>query len=283
MTKAQIVAQIVKKKSFLCVGLDTDYEKIKHLGLGRGAEAIVAFNKKIIEATADFAVAYKINTAFYEALGAEGWLAMEQTCKLLPPDTFRIADAKRADIGNTATQYAKAFFENIDFDAITLSPYMGADSILPFLDYPDKFAIVLALTSNPSAAELQMLKVENNSENKLSHDAQTQYLYQALIQQSFEWGNEQNIMFVAGATRPEGLAAIRKRAPNHFLLVPGLGIQGGSLAQITNAGQNHEIGLLVNASRNIIYAGNTASNFQSEAAKQAANIANEMRQFVDKI
>ena len=269
MNRTQLVEQIKLKQSFLCVGLDTDIEKIP-AHLQSRPNGVVEFNKQIIDATKDYCVSYKINTAFYEAMGARGWDAMEETCEYIPSSHLKIADAKRADIGNTSAYYAKAFFEKMKFDAITVAPYMGEDSLRPFLDYENKWTIVLGLTSNKGANDFEMLKMKNNNEN---------YLYEQVLLTVSKWGNENNLMFVVGATRAEELSNIRKIIPDNFLLVPGVGAQGGSLADVAKYGMNKDCGLLVNASRAILYAGSD-TNFAEEAKKVAMGYQEEMKVFI---
>lgn len=242
MTKQFLVEQIQQKKSYLCVGLDTDVTKLpKHLQ--SKSNAVVEFNRAIIDATKDYCVSYKINTAFYEAQGLKGWQAMEETLHYIPSTHFKIADAKRGDIGNTSSQYAKAFFETLPFDAITVAPYMGEDSIRPFLEYEKKFTIVLALTSNAGAKDFELQKTG------------VEYLYEKVLRTVSRWGNDNNLMFVVGATQAVELQSIRQIIPDNFLLVPGVGAQGGSLEEVSKYGMNKNCGLLVNASRAIIYAG----------------------------
>ena len=269
MNRIELVEQIKSKQSFLCVGLDTDIEKIP-AHLQSRPNGVVEFNKQIIDATKDYCVSYKINTAFYEAMGARGWDAMEETCEYIPSSHLKIADAKRADIGNTSAYYAKAFFEKLKFDAITVAPYMGEDSLRPFLDYENKWTIVLGLTSNKGANDFEMLRMKNNNEN---------YLYEQVLSTVSKWGNENNLMFVVGATRAEELSNIRKIIPDNFLLVPGVGAQGGSLADVAKYGMNKDCSLLVNASRAILYAGND-TNFAEEAKKVAVGYQEEMKSFV---
>ena len=227
MTRSQLTQQIHLKRSYLCIGLDTDVTKIPD-HLKEHPDAVFEFNKQIIDATKDLCVAYKMNTAFYEAMGSKGWEAMERTVKYIPVEHFTIADAKRADIGNTSSQYAKAFFENLNFDAITVAPYMGRDSISPFLEYENKWAIVLGLTSNPGSSDFEQLKLANGDAG-----CEGEYLYEKVLYKVSRWGNTENLMFVIGATRSAELAAIRKIIPGHFLLVPGVGFQGGSLEEIS--------------------------------------------------
>ena len=269
MNRIELVEQIKSKQSFLCVGLDTDIEKIP-AHLQSRPNGVVEFNKQIIDATKDYCVSYKINTAFYEAMGARGWDAMEETCDYIPSTHLKIADAKRADIGNTSNYYAKAFFEKLKFDAVTVAPYMGEDSIRPFLEYQNKWTIVLGLTSNKGAFDFEMLKLKNENES---------YLYEHVLHTVSNWGNPNNLMFVVGATRAEELSNIRKIIPDNFLLVPGVGAQGGSLADVAKYGMNKDCGLLVNASRAILYAGSD-SNFAEEAQKVAIGYREEMKVFI---
>lgn len=254
MNRKELIAQIKKKKSFLCVGLDTDITKIpdhfKQLD-----DPIFEFNKVIIDATKDLCVAYKPNIAFYECYGTKGWEALQKTLDYIPNDIFTIADAKRGDIGNTSKMYASAFFETMNFDSITVAPYMGEDSVTPFLTFKNKWVILLALTSNKGADDFQFFGEEKR-------------LFEKVLEQSQQWGNEENLMYVVGATRPEMLADIRKIVPNSFLLVPGVGAQGGSLSQVCEYGLTPDCGLLVNSSRGIIYADNTENC--GEAARSAA-------------
>jgi len=271
MNRLQLVAQIEQKKSFLCVGLDTDISKIpKHLQ--PQPEAIRNFNRAVINATKDYCVAYKINTAFYESLGLKGWEAMEQTLHYIPKTHFTIADAKRGDIGNTSAQYAKAFFETLPFDAVTVAPYMGEDSIRPFLEYEGKFAIVLGLTSNEGANDFQKLIVRKNADQEV-------FLYETLLEKVASWGTPDNLMFVVGATKAKELKNIRSIIPDNFLLVPGVGAQGGSLAEVAKYGLNKDCGLLVNASRAVIYASG-GEDFEDAAAKAAKGYAEEMKGYL---
>jgi orotidine-5'-phosphate decarboxylase len=231
---------------------------------------VVEFNKQIIDATKDFCVSYKINTAFYESMGARGWDAIEETCDYIPDSHFKIADAKRGDIGNTSGYYAKAFFERMNFDAVTVAPYMGEDSIRSFLDYENKWTIVLGLTSNKGANDFEMLKLDNGK-----------YLFEQVLSTVSNWGTKDNLMFVVGATKAEQLAEIRNIIPDHFILVPGVGAQGGSLQDVAKYGMNNDCGLLVNASRAIIYAGND-NNFADEAKKIAMEYQTEMKTYLQK-
>lgn len=263
MNYPELVNQIKKKKSFLCVGLDTDLNKIpKHLL--DTEDPIFEFNKQIIDATKDFCVAYKPNIAFYEMLGTKGWDSLQKTIDYIPNDIFTIADAKRGDIGNTSLYYANTFFDTYDFDSVTVAPYMGSDSVTPYLQYKDKWAIVLALTSNKGADDFELQKLESG-----------EYVFEKVLSTSKEWGSEKNMMYVVGATRPEMLAEIRKIVPNHFLLVPGVGAQGGSLTQVVKYGMTKDVGLLVNSSREIIYAGN-GEDFAQKAGEKAKSIQEEM-------
>jgi orotidine-5'-phosphate decarboxylase len=266
--------QIKEKGSYLCVGLDTDISKIpKHLRENKNA--IVDFNKAIIDATKDYCVSYKINTAFYEALGSKGWEAMEETVSYIPNTHFKIADAKRGDIGNTSSQYAKAFFETMNFDAITVAPYMGEDSVRPFLEYENKWAIVLGLTSNLGARDFEMLKLSGEDEAHL----RSEFLYERVLRTISQWGTPNNLMFVTGATQATEFENIRSIIPDHFLLVPGVGFQGGSLEDVSKYGMNKDCGLLVNASRAVIYAGG-GEDFAQEAAAIAKQYQTEMKGYL---
>ena len=264
MTKQFLVDQIKTKQSYLCVGLDTDIEKLP-AGLPKNKEGVIAFNKAIIDATAEYCVSYKINTAFYEAQGIAGWEAMEATLAHIPSTHFKIADAKRGDIGNTSAQYAKTFFETLPFDAITVAPYMGKDSIDPFLAYTNKWTIVLGLTSNPGSQNFEQQKL-----------ASGQFLYESVLEQVASWGSPEQLMFVVGATKANDLESIRKIIPAHFLLVPGVGAQGGSLEEVTKYGKNDAIGLLINASRAVIFASG-GNDFAEAAAVAAKGYADDMK------
>jgi len=267
MTRAELFGQIQKKKSFLCVGLDTDLNKIpKHLL--DTEDPIFEFNKQIIDATAQYAVAYKPNIAFYEAYGVKGWQSLEKTIAYIPKDIFILADAKRGDIGNTSKMYAKAFFENMDCDAITVAPYMGEDSVKPFLEFDNKWVILLALTSNAGGKDFQNLELTQGGE-----------LFEEVLRKSQEWGTEDQLMYVVGATRAEALTKIRKIVPNHFLLVPGVGAQGGSLKDVAQYGMNSQCGLLVNSSRGIIYASQN-QDFARVAGEKAHELQLEMQQYL---
>lgn len=262
MNRQELVRLIRERKSYLCIGLDTDMHKIpKHLL--SYPDPIFAFNKAIIDATKDLCVAYKINTAFYECQGIRGWESLQRTVDYIPEDIFTIADAKRGDIGNTSTYYAKTFFETYGFDSVTVAPYMGRDSVEPFLAFSQKWAIVLGLTSNAGAQDFQMLQTDDG------------YLYEKVLKTTAAWGSPENMMFVIGATQADSVAAIRKLVPDHFFLVPGVGAQGGSLKEITMKGMNKDVGLLVNASRAVIYAGND-ENFADDARRAALQYQQEM-------
>jgi orotidine-5'-phosphate decarboxylase len=278
MTRQQLVDQIQKKQSYLCVGLDTDITKIpKHLL--PEPDPVFAFNKAIIDATKDICVSYKINTAFYEALGVKGWHAMEKTVQYIGSDHFKIADAKRGDIGNTSDQYAKAFFETIPFDAITVAPYMGEDSVKPFLQHAGKWAIVLGLTSNKGANDFELQPVVSEDTNH------SQLLYEKVLKTVSTWGTPENLMFVIGATQADQFINIRKITPNHFYLVPGVGAQGGSLKEIsekatmTIPGTSGRSGILVNVSRAIIYASN-GKDFAEQARIEAMKYKDEMKSYL---
>ncbi len=263
MDRAALFANIVSKASFLCIGLDTDPARLPS-HLTKEPDPVFAFNRQIIDATYDLCVAYKPNLAFYEAQGPAGWAALEKTIDYLPDDQFIIADAKRGDIGNTAHQYALAFFEKLGVDALTIAPYMGADSVRPFLDFPNHWAIVLGLTSNPGSADFQLQEM-----------VQGQPLYQAVIRQSTAWGHPDQLMFVVGATHPEHFSTIRQLAPEYFFLVPGVGAQGGDLEAIFRYGRNDQVGLLVNSSRGILYAG-SGKDFAHKARMAAQKLQLQM-------
>ena len=268
MTKQELFENIQRKKSFLCVGLDTDATKIPEHLFDESDDAIFEFNKAIIDATADLCVAYKPNLAFYECLGLEGWEILERTVEYIRtnyPDQFIIADAKRGDIGNTSAMYARTFFGNMEFDSVTVAPYMGEDSVTPFLTYEGKWVTLLALTSNKGAFDFQFMK-----------DAETgERLFEKVLKASLKWGNEDNMMYVVGATKAEMLTDIRAIIPEHFLLVPGVGAQGGSLQEVVKYGMNSTCGLLVNSSRQIIYA--SAEKDYAEAVRtEALKVQEEM-------
>jgi orotidine-5'-phosphate decarboxylase len=267
MNRNELVEQIRTKKSYLCVGLDTDLAKIP-AHLLTEEDPIFAFNKAIIDATMPYCVAYKINTAFYEAQGLKGWAALEKTVNYIPDTHFKIADAKRGDIGNTSTQYAIAFLKQLPFDAITIAPYMGEDSVKPFLQFDGKWAIVLGLTSNPGAHDFELKSLESGEK-----------LYENVIKTVASWGTPGNLMFVVGATQSDEFINLRSIAPDHFFLVPGVGAQGGSLSEISQKAMNKEVGLLVNSSRDIIFA-SSAENFAEAAAAKAKTYADEMSLFL---
>ena len=266
MTRSQLVGQIRQKKTYLCVGLDTDIDKIpKHL-LSL-PDPVFEFNKQIIDATKEYCVSYKINTAFYEARGVKGWEAMQKTVDYIPPSHFKIADAKRGDIGNTSAQYAKAFFETMNFNAITVAPYMGEDSVKPFLQYKDKWAIVLGLTSNEGSKDFEMQKTDD------------EYLYEKVLKTVSRWGTTENLMFVVGATQSDEFEKIRQMTPDHFYLVPGVGSQGGNLIDISEKAMNPDCGILVNVSRAIIYASGE-ENFAAAAEAVSVAYQREMSSFL---
>ena len=270
MNREKLIAQIKKKQSFLCVGLDTDINKIPKYLLEL-EYPIFEFNKQIIDATKDYCVAYKPNIAFYESMGARGWESLQKTLDYIPQNIFTIADAKRGDIGNTSSMYARAFFENMSFDSVTVAPYMGSDSVTPFLAFEDKWAIVLALTSNKGGLDFQNIKMENRNP-----------LFKQVLETSKNWGTDENMMYVVGATRAKQLAEIRKIIPNHFLLVPGVGAQGGNLQDVAKFGMNADCGLLVNSSRGIIYAGNDV-DFAKKAKVEAQKLQQEMAAILTKL
>ena len=263
MDKQQLITQIKQKQSFLCVGLDSDFKKIP-THLLELEDPIFEFNKQIIDTTKEYCMAYKPNIAFYESRGVSGWNSLQKTLDYIPNDIFTIADAKRGDIGNTSNMYARAFFENMNFDAVTVAPYMGSDSVTPFLGFDGKWAILLALTSNKGGLDFQTFKNENGKQ-----------LFEQVLEISQTWGTDENMMFVVGATRFEQLSKIRKIIPNHFLLVPGVGAQGGNLREVAKYGMNQDCGLLVNSSRGIIYAGN-GTNFAEKAGNEAQKLQQQM-------
>ena len=272
MNKKELIENIKRKKSFLCVGLDTDIKKIpKHLL--QEEDPVFAFNKAIIDATTDYCIAYKPNLAFYECRGISGWVSLEKTIDYIKtnyPDQFIIADAKRGDIGNTSAMYAQTFFEEMNVDSLTVAPYMGEDSVTPFLSYEGKWVILLALTSNKGSLDFQM-----------TEDNKGERLFEKVLRASQEWGNDENMMYVVGATQGRMFEDIRRIAPNHFLLVPGVGAQGGSLEEVCRYGMNNECGLIVNSSRAIIYADNT-ENFAIKATEESSSVQVEMEAFLSK-
>ena len=271
MTYDELYLQIIEKKSYLCVGLDTDIRKIPSQLLQEG-DPVLAFNRAIIDATADYCVAYKPNIAFYEAQGPKGWESLRKTLDYIPKSHFTIADAKRGDIGNTSGLYARAFFDpaaaGLDFDAVTVAPYMGRDSVEPFLEYKNKWVILLALTSNPGGDDFQRLEIDGKP------------LYEYVLTTSQTWADSDRLMYVVGATQADAIAHIRKKVPDHFLLVPGVGAQGGSLKEVSRHGMNDKCGLLVNASRSILYAGN-GPDFAEKAQAEAKAIQVEMERYLE--
>lgn len=268
MNKQELVKNIKNKQSYLCVGLDTDISKIPHHLLGE-KDPIFEFNKQIIDATLPFVVAYKPNIAFYEALGSKGWDSLQKTLEYIPKEVFTIADAKRGDIGNTSGLYAKAFFETLNCDSITVAPYMGEDSVKPFLEFKDKWVILLAHTSNTGSKDFQTLPTTDG------------LLFEQVIKISQKWATSDQLMYVVGATKAESFVQIRELAPDYFLLVPGVGAQGGDLGEVSKYGMNKDCGLLVNSSRAIIYASNQ-KDFALQAAKEAKKVADEMEVYLDK-
>ncbi len=267
MTREFLIEQIFQKKSFLCIGLDTDSTKLP-AHLKSHPDAVFEFNKQIIDATKDLCVSYKINTAFYEALGLKGWEALEKTVNYIPKEHFKIADAKRGDIGNTSSQYAKAFFETLNFDSVTVAPYMGEDSVKPFLEYENKWSIVLGLTSNSGSKDFEQQKIGD------------EFLYEKVLHTVSKWGNIHNLMFVIGATKAKDFERIRKIVPDHFLLVPGVGSQGGSLEDVSKYGMNKDCGLLVNVSRAIIFASDK-EDFAEDARKVALQYQQKMKKYIN--
>lgn len=271
MNRSELIAQIQQKRSFLCVGLDTDINKIPQ-HLLTIPDPVYEFNRQIIDATKEYCVAYKPNIAFYESLGPRGWESLQKTLDYIPENILTIADAKRGDIGNTSAMYAKTFFETYDFDALTVAPYMGEDSVTPYFSYKNKWVILLAATSNKGGLDFQYQSLG---------DTHTM-LFEKVIQKSLEWGNEDNTMFVVGATRAEVLHKVRAIAPNSFLLVPGVGAQGGSLEEVVQNGMNADCGLLVNASRSIIYAGKE-EDFADKASVAAMELQQQMAKYIDQL
>ena len=269
MEVLEIVNQIKSKRSFLCVGLDVDLDKIPKFLLDKN-DPIFEFNKSIIDSTHMHCIAYKLNIAFYEAYGIKGWKALEKTINYINnnyPEIFTIADAKRGDIGNTSKMYAKSFFEQLNFDSITVNPYMGRDSVEPFLEYKDKNTIILGLTSNEGSKDLQLIPSAN------------EYVFMDLIKSSKTWNNSKNLMYVIGATKTEYLEEIRKIIPDNFLLIPGVGAQGGNLKEVCKKTINQNVGVIINSSRGIIYSGND-ENFDREAAKQAISLKKQMEEIL---
>lgn len=269
MNRQELFKQITRKKSYLCVGLDTDIKKIPS-HLLKEKDPVFEFNKQIIDATEKYCVAYKPNLAFYESLGAKGWESLQKTMEYIPSDLFTIADAKRGDIGNTSGLYARAFFENMNFDSVTVAPYMGEDSVKPFLEFKDKWVILLVLTSNAGSKDFQMLKEEGGEE-----------LFMKVLKQSKQWGDASQLMYVVGATKADMIETIRREAPDSFFLVPGVGAQGGDLEAVSKAGMNSHCGLLINSSRGIIYA-SSGTDFAEKAAREAKVLKDEMENYLDK-
>ena len=267
MTRKELISQIKQKQSFLCVGLDTDIDKIPNHLLDL-EDPVFEFNKQIIDVTKDLCIAYKPNIAFYESMGVSGWNSLQKTLDYIPKNIFTIADAKRADIGNTSNMYAKTFFKNTDFDSVTVAPYMGEDSVTPFLEHRNKWVILLALTSNKGALDFQFLTDSGNEE-----------LYKKVIKKSLEWGSETNMMYVVGATRAEMIGKIRGLAPSNFFLVPGVGAQGGSLEDVANYGWNEDCGIIVNSSRDIIYASQNI-DFGDKAGEKSQNLQLQMAEIL---
>ena len=270
MTREKLFEQILQKKSYLCVGLDTDPKRLPEHLLD-SEDPVFEFNRQIIEATADLCVAYKPNIAFYEAQGPKGWVSLEKTLQVIPEEIFTIADAKRGDIGNTSELYARAFFETMNFNSITVAPYMGVDSVKPFLVQPGRWVILLALTSNPGSKDFQMLKLADGNE---------EYLFEQVLRESANWASVGQMMYVVGATQAEYIERVRAIVPNHFLLVPGVGAQGGSLEEISRLGMNQQCGLLVNSSRAIIYA-SSGRDFAERAREAALEVQKEMEQYLE--
>jgi len=270
MNKAALLEQIKSKRSVLCVGLDTDLEKIPQ-HLLKEDDPVFAFNKAVIDATAAFTVAYKPNIAFYESMGVKGWQSLEKTIQYLDekyPEIFTIADAKRGDIGNTSKMYAKAFFENMNFDSVTVAPYMGEDSVTPFLEFPNKWVILLGLTSNKGAFDFQFIE-----------NAEGEVLFESVVKKAQEWATADQLMFVLGATKTEHLARLRAIAPDHFFLVPGVGAQGGSLEEVLKQATNKDYGVLVNSTRGIIYKSN-GLDFAQAAGSAASTLQQEMERLL---
>ncbi len=271
MTSTELFDQIKKKASYLCIGLDTDLEKIP-AHLQKETDPIFEFNKQIIDATHQFAVAYKPNVAFYEALGPKGWESLQKTLDYIPKDIFTIADAKRGDIGNTSALYARAFFQQMDFDSITVAPYMGEDSVKPFLQFKDKWVILLAHTSNPGAHDFQLIESKTSGKK----------LYEEVIVRSKQWGSSDQLMYVVGATQTDRIQSIRALAPEYFFLVPGIGAQGGDLELVSKFGMNKQCGLLVNSARAIIYASDK-KDFATVAAAEAKKVQEEMSGYLQRL
>ena len=267
MNREELIAQIFEKKSFLCVGLDPDISKIPSFLL-EFEDPVFEFNKRIIDATKEYCVAYKPNIAFYECLGPKGWISLKKTIDYIPKKMFLIADAKRGDIGNTSLKYAETFFKTYDFDAITVAPYMGEDSVSPFLTISKKWVIVLGLTSNSGSSSFQQLTLENGKK-----------LFEDVLEKTATWGDHSNMMFVVGATNENQFSLIRKKIPKHFLLVPGVGAQGGDLHKVIQCGINKDVGLLINSSRGVIYASNDEF-FEERASEEAKKLKDQMSLYI---
>ncbi len=292
MTRTELFENIKKKKSFLCVGLDSDITKIPQ-HLLKSEDPIFEFNKQIIDATKDYCISFKPNMAFYETQGAKGWISLEKTIQYINqtcPDVFTIADAKRGDIGNTSKMYAKAFLETLNFDSITVAPYMGEDSVKPFMEYKNKWVILLALTSNSGANDFQLTEINSpfekgargiDANSPFEKGARGIELYQHVLETSKSWSTPDNMMYVVGATKAEMLSEVRKIVPENFLLVPGVGAQGGSLSDVAKYGMNKQCGLLVNSSRGIIYA-SSSENFAEKAREEAMTLQKEMEVLLEK-
>ena len=270
MDSAELFHQIKKKRSYLCIGLDTDPEKIPS-HLQHADDPVFEFNKQIIDATHDHCIAYKPNIAFYEAQGPKGWESLQKTLDYIPKDVFTIADAKRGDIGNTSALYARTFFQYLNFDAITVAPYMGEDSVKPFLNYSGKWVIVLAHTSNPGSKDFQLIESKNTGKK----------LYEEVMIRTMEWGSAEQVMFVVGATQAERIASIRQLAQDHFFLVPGVGAQGGDLEAVSRFGMNKRCGLLVNSARAILYASGDL-DFAGRAGKEARKVQEQMDRYLSR-
>ena len=269
MNRVQLFEQIKKKQSYLCVGLDTDINRIPD-HLLKYDDPVFEFNKQIIEATHDLCVSYKPNIAFYESLGSKGWRSLEKTLEIIPDEIFTISDAKRGDIGNTSSLYARAFFDQMNFDSVTVAPYMGEDSVKPFLEFKDSWVILLGLTSNKGSQDFQNLELTNGKK-----------LFQEVLEKSQEWGTADNLMYVIGATKAEYFKEIREITPDHFYLVPGVGAQGGDLETLSKYGMNDHCGLLVNSSRGIIYA-SSGEDFAEKAREQALLLQSQMKVMLEK-
>lgn len=273
MNRKQLVEEIRRKESYLCIGLDTDIKKIPE-HLLKEEDPVFEFNRQIIDATHDLCISYKPNLAFYESLGPNGLISLEKTLRVIPENIFTIADAKRGDIGNTSDLYARSFFEYYGFDAVTVAPYMGKDSVTPFLSHKDKWVILLALTSNTGSEDFQLCNIDLSKQNN------SEKLFERVIRSSSEWGSKENLMYVVGATHPQLFKQIRQIIPDHFLLVPGVGTQGGSLEEVSAFGMNKDCGLLVNASRNIIYA-SSGKDFATVARKEALKLQQQMKKILE--